>query len=152
MRRLLEIVCVILLTALVAVPFVQVVARDVYGAAIVGAEELTRFLLICNVFIAYPLVVHQRENIVMGELLDALPARLNKALHMLIALAALIACGFLCWVAVTNISGNMRNATPTLKIPFWIFMGATAFGFGAACLAHAINLWRKPKTQSSVVL
>lgn len=152
MRRALEIVCVLLLAALVAVPFVQVIARDVFGSAIVGAEELTRFLLICNVFVAYPLVVHHRENIVMDELLDALPAKLNRALHRLIALSAIAACGFLAWVAVENISGNMRNATPTLKIPFWIFMGATAFGFAAACLAHLLNLRREPKEHSSVVL
>jgi len=152
MRRALEIICVLLLAALVIVPFVQVVARDAFGSAIVGAEELTRFLLICSVFVAYPLVVGSGENIVMGELLDALPNRANKVVNFLISFGAISTCGFLGWVAIHNISGNMNNATPTLKIPFWIFMGATAFGFVGACIVHLINLRRQPKSHSSVII
>lgn len=152
MRRILEIICVLLLGALVAVPFVQVVARDVFGSAIIGAEELTRFLLICTVFAAYPLVVNRGENIVMGELLDALPGRAGKSVNLLISVGAIATCGFLGWVAIDNISENMKNATPTLKIPFWIFMGATAFGFAVACIVHLVNLRRQPKAHSSVTL
>ena len=152
MRRALEIICVLLLAALVAVPFVQVIARDVFGSAIVGAEELTRFLLICSVFVAYPLVVNHGENIVMGELLDALPNRAKKTMNFLISFGAITTCGFLGLVAVQNISGNMNNSTPTLKIPFWIFMGATAFGFIGAFIVHLFNLRRQPKTHSSVAL
>lgn len=152
MRRPLEIICVLLLAALVTVPFVQVIARDVFGSAIVGAEELTRFLLICTVFVAYPLVVRQGENIVMGELLDALPTRANKVVNFLISFGAIATCGFLGWITVDNISDNMKNATPTLKIPFWIFMGATSFGFVGACLVHLVNLRRQPKAHSSVTL
>ncbi|WVJ71752.1 TRAP transporter substrate-binding protein DctP [Paracoccus marcusii] len=51
----------------------------------------------------------------------------------------------LAFVAFQNISGNMRGATPTLKIPFWIFMGATTFGFAGACLVHMVQL-RKPNS------
>ncbi len=152
MRRLLEILCVLLLGALVTVPFIQVIARDVFGSAIVGAEELTRFLLICTVFVAYPLVVNHGENIVMGELLDALPRRAKRAVNVLISIGAIATCGFLGWVAVDNISDNMRNTTPTLKIPFWIFMGATAFGFAGACVVHILNIRRQPKAHTSVTL
>ncbi|SFH47722.1 TRAP-type C4-dicarboxylate transport system, small permease component [Palleronia marisminoris] len=152
MRRILEIICVLLLGALVTVPFVQVIARDVFGSAIVGAEELTRFLLICSVFAAYPLVVNHGENIVMGELLEALPPRANKIVNFLISFGAIATCGFLGLVAIINISENLNNATPTLKIPFWIFMGATAFGFVGACVVHLFNLRRQPKAHSSVSL
>ncbi|TKA97206.1 TRAP transporter small permease [Cereibacter changlensis] len=152
MRRLLEILCVLLLAALVAVPFIQVIMRDVFGAAIVGAEELTRFLLICTVFIAYPLVIDSGENIVMGELREALPPRLRSMVGMLISVCAITTCGFLAWVTVDNISANLKNATPTLKIPFWLFMGATAFGFAGACLVHLRHLRKPPQAQSSVTL
>ncbi len=152
MRKLLEIVCVLLLAALVAVPFIQIIAREVIGSAIVGAEELTRFLLICTVFTAYPLVVASHENIVMSELLDNLPARLRHALRFVIVAAGLATCGFLAWVAFQNIMGNMRGATPTLKIPFWVFMGATTFGFAGACLVHLFQMRRPDAGSGSVAL
>ena len=145
MRKPLEIVCVLLLAALIAVPFIQIIAREVMGSAIVGAEELTRFLLICTVFAAYPLVTASHENIVMSELLDNLPGRLRSALPLRHPCGGVATCGFLAFVAFQNITGNMRGATPTLKIPFWIFMGATTFGFAGACLVHLVQL-RKPNS------
>lgn len=51
--------------------------RDLSGAPPVGAEEITRFPLIVLVFAAYPLVVHERENIVMTEIREALPGPLR---------------------------------------------------------------------------
>lgn len=147
MRKPLEIVCVLLLAALVGVPFIQIIAREILGSAIVGAEELTRFLLICTVFAAYPLVVASRENIVMSELLDALPPKAARAVRFVILCAGIATCGFLAWVAFDNIMGNMRGATPTLKIPFWVFMGATTFGFAGACLVHLVQL-RSPDASS----
>jgi TRAP-type C4-dicarboxylate transport system permease small subunit len=152
MRKGLELVCVLLLGTLVAVPFIQILAREIFGAAIVGAEELTRFLLICTVFVAYPLVVSKNENIVMAELREALPPKLRRAVWFLIVVAGIATCGFLGWVAIQNIMGNMRGATPTLKIPFWIFMGATAFGFAGACIVHVLQLRRANRAQNSVAL
>lgn len=152
MRKPLEVICVLLLAALVAVPFIQIIAREVLGSAIVGAEELTRFLLICTVFTAYPLVVASHENIVMSELLDNLPARPQRAVRFLILAAGLATCGFLGWVAFQNIMGNMRGATPTLKIPFWIFMAATTFGFAGAALVHLVQWRRRDTGQGSVAL
>ena len=78
-RRFLAAFCVLVLAALVMVPFIQVMMRDVAGAAIIGAEEFTRFLLIVLVFAAYPLVVAERENIVMSEFHEAMPPALRRA-------------------------------------------------------------------------
>ncbi|SDE99998.1 TRAP transporter small permease [Limimaricola pyoseonensis] len=136
LRQGLQVICTVLLGALVTVPLLQVVMRDLFGAPLIGAEELTRFLLICTVFLAYPLVVAGRENIVMAELREALPDRLRRALHRLIGLAALAGCGLMAWVALGSIIDNPGNATPTLKIPFWLFLGAACAGFGGAALVH----------------
>ena len=152
MRKPLEIVCVLLLAALIAVPFIQIIAREVMGSAIVGAEELTRFLLICTVFTAYPLVTASHENIVMSELLDNLPGRLQRAVRFVILAAGIATCGFLAFVAFQNITGTMRGATPTLKIPFWVFMGATTFGFAGACLVHLVQLRKPDAGHGSVAL
>lgn len=148
----LEAICVVLLGALVAVPFVQIVMRYVFGAPIVGAEELTRFLLICTVFVAYPLVVESGENIVMGEMKEALPHLLKRAVTLLISVSAAGICVLLAVVVLMNISGNLRNATPTLKIPFFIFLGATFIGFAGAAVVHLWHFRKPPQKQTSVSL
>ncbi|SDX57721.1 TRAP transporter small permease [Litoreibacter albidus] len=140
MHRLLQAICVLLIAALVTVPFVQVVMRNVVGSAIIGAEELTRVLLIASVFVAYPLVVGARENIGMSEIRNALPGRAPKYLSVMNTLCGLIISLAMAVITATNISGNMNNATPTLGIPFWVFLGAAAVGFAGAAVFHTLRL------------
>lgn len=149
-RKLLSAFCVAVLLALLLVPFIQVLMRDIVGAAIVGAEEFTRFLLIVLVFSAYPLVVMDRENILMAEFREALPPRLSRAVAFLITLSTMLAAGFIAYVAWTTIFKNLNNATPTLKIPFWLFLGSTFFGFAAAALLHLLDLRHPPQEQTKV--
>ncbi len=151
MTQLLRFLCVAMLAALIALPFLQVIMRDIFGSAIVGAEELTRFLLICTVFVAYPLVVRSEENIVMGELRAALPGPVQRWLGLAITLLSFAACALIAVVTALNISDNLKNATPTLGIPFWIFLGACFVGFAGAAFFHALQL-RTRKTAKSVSL
>jgi TRAP-type C4-dicarboxylate transport system permease small subunit len=132
--------CCLVLAALVALPFAQVLLRDIFNAPPIGAGELTRFLLIVLVFSAYPLVVVAGENIAMTEFADALlPGAARRALNVVIRLASAAASAFIAYAVVTTISANLNNATPTLKIPFYLFLGATLFGFTVAALAHLVG-------------
>lgn len=142
---------VALLLALVAVPAVQIVLRLV-GAPLVGAEELTRFLLICLVFLGYPLVVLAGDNIVLAELRLALPRRIELALGRLIALAGVAAAGIICFATATTIAKNLGNATPTLAIPFWLFLGATFVAFLGAAVVHVRDLVRGDAPSQTVTL
>lgn len=148
--RILSAVTVAILAALIAVPVIQVVLRGVFVLPFVGAEELTRFLLICVVFLAYPLVVEAGENIVMGEIKALLPQRLQRIVNLAISLTALGICAFIAYATWANISANLNNATPTLGIPFWIFLAATFFGFAAGALVHLIHLRRPPQADTSI--
>jgi TRAP-type C4-dicarboxylate transport system permease small subunit len=143
---------VLLLAALVVVPSLQIVMRSVFGLPFIGAEELSRFLLICLVFIAFPLVVAHGENIVMGELKAALPAALRRVLDLSISLVAIGSSAFIAWVTWETIFRNLRNATPTLKIPFWVFLGATLLGFAGAALVHLVHLRRPPQKETNIAL
>lgn len=148
MIKVLSLGCVGLLAALIALPFLQVVLRDAFGAPLVGAVELTRFLLICSVFLAYPLVVRSGENIVMGELHAALPASAQRWLSRGISALSLVACAVMALVTLRTIGQNLSNATPTLGIPFWLFLGACGLGFAGGALYHAIQLVRPVKPDS----
>jgi TRAP-type C4-dicarboxylate transport system permease small subunit len=143
-------VAVALIAALVAVPNAQVVMRSLFGLPFIGAEELTRFLLICLVFVSYPLVVEAGENIVMGEVRRALPRRVRAVVNVAISVSAVAATGFFAWVTWRSIFQNLNNATPTLGIPFWIFLGAALFGFAGAALVHLIHLRKPPQADTNV--
>ena len=151
-ERLLTGVVVAVMAGLVLVPTAQIVMRGVFTLPFVGAEELTRFLLICLVFLAYPLVVGHGENIVMGEFKAMLPSRLRRIADLAISLSGVAVTLFIAWVTATNISANLRNATPTLGIPFWIFLGATLFGFATAAVVHIIHLRRPPQADTNIAV
>ncbi len=142
----------LIMAGLVLTPTVQVVMRGVFVMPFIGAEELTRFLLICLVFCAYPLVVLSGENIVMGEFKAAMPPRLRRVVNLAISLSAVATTLFIAWVTATNISRNLNNATPTLGIPFWIFLGATLFGFAGAGVVHLMHLRKPPQADTNVAV
>lgn len=151
-ERALTIVVVAVMAGLVIVPTAQVIMRGVFLLPFIGAEELTRFLLICLVFLAYPLVVEHGENIVMGEFKAMMPKRMRAVVNVLISISGIAITLFIAWVTATNISKNLTNATPTLGIPFWIFLGATLFGFAAAALVHLLHLRKPPQADTNIAV
>ena len=148
-ERILTAFVVIIMAGLVLVPTAQVIMRGVFVLPFIGAEEFTRFLLICLIFCAYPLVIEHGENIVMGEFKAAMPKRLRGVVNWTISLTAIGVTGFLAYVTATNISKNLTNATPTLGIPFWIFLGATLFGFAGAAVVHFLHLRKPPQADTN---
>ena len=151
-ERILTAFVVIIMAGLVLVPTAQVIMRGVFVLPFIGAEEFTRFLLICLIFCAYPLVIEHGENIVMGEFKAAMPRRLRGVVNWTISLTAIGVTGFLAYVTATNISKNLTNATPTLGIPFWIFLGATLFGFAGAAVVHLLHLRKSPQADTNVAV
>ena len=148
--RILTAFVAVIMAGIILVPMAQVVMRGGFGLPFIGAEELTRFLLICLIFCAYPLVVESGENIVMGEFKAALPKRLRWIVNMTISLSAIAVSAFLAYVTAANIGRNLSNATPTLGIPFWIFLGATMFGFAGAAIVHLVHLRKPPQAATNV--
>ena len=131
-----------ILFALVLVPAGQVFFRGALGLPFIGAEEFSRFLLICLVFTGYPLVVHADENIAMKEAKNALPAKVQRWLSLLThAMGAAVAI-VMCAATAVTISRNLNNATPTLNIPFWLFLSATFVAFAGAAILHVMILVR----------
>lgn len=133
---------VFLLLAMVALPCLQIVMRYVFSSPIVGLEELARMALVLLVFVAYPLVVDAGENILMGEAKDALPPKAKRLANVAIALACAAAAAIMVWAVTEALAANPRNTTPTLGIPFWMFLAATGIGLGGAGLMHLAHLRR----------
>ncbi len=140
MRLLLRWLGVALLVVMIAMPAVQVVLREFIRAPFVGAEELTRFMLICVVFVTLPFVVSSGASIRMEEILQSFPTRLRDGLRIAIAGTAAIAFATASYsVGIATLS-NLHNATPTLGIPYWVFFSAAFIGLLLAAVECAIQL------------
>lgn len=140
LSRLWWAVCAVLLAGIVLLPLAQVLLRDLFNSPLVGAEEFTRFLLVCLVFASYPLVIAHGDNIRMDELHHALRGRWRRCLDVVMAVGTASASGFVSWATLMTIFSNLNNTTPTLKIPFWIFLASTLIGFACACVVHLLTL------------
>ena len=139
-----------LLTALtVLVPSLQIVMRTL-GVPFIGSEELTRFLLICLVFTGFPLVVATGENIVMGEIKAAMPRAAQRAVNLAISAGAVAVSLFVAYATWRTAFQYLSNATPTLKIPFWVFLSATFIGFAGAGLVHLWHLRHPPQRDTNI--
>src|SRR5690554_498234 len=144
-RRVLRAVGLLLLAVMVALPVLQVALREFTSFTFVGAGELTRFMLICVVFVTLPYVVASGVSIRMDELTSELRGVWRRGLRMLIAASASTAFGIAAWSVALATLRNLNNSTPTLGIPYWIFFSAAFLGLLLAaveCLIQLVKAWR----------
>jgi TRAP-type C4-dicarboxylate transport system permease small subunit len=141
-RRALRWASLTVVAVMIALPAVQVVLRELLNLPFVGAEELTRFMLICVVFVTLPYVVASGTNIRLEEGLHLLPRPLQRLIHM--AIAATGALTFAVAAAAIGVATlrNLQNATPTLGIPYWVFFSAAFIGFAVTTIEFALQLWK----------
>lgn len=135
-----------LLALLVATPLAQIVMRSVFNVPMSGAEELTRYFLVCAVFVAAPLVTREGGQIAMEEMQALVPAWPRWWLQMAIELAGIAFFALMAVAAVVTIGNNLRNQTATLEMPFWLFMAPLALGMALLSLETAVRLahtWRR---------
>lgn len=130
---------VVMLVVMVALPFIQIVMREILSSPIIGAEELARFMLICTVFIALPYVLSAGANIRMEEFLGFLPVAIVRGIKLAISAIAVVTFAIAAVASVVAIKNNLDNATPTLGIPYWVFLGAATVGFAMTTLECAVQ-------------
>lgn len=121
-------VSLLLLAALVVTPLAQILLRGVFNIPMAGAEELARYFLICLSFIAAAYVTEQAGQIRMEEFQVLLPARARWLLTLAIEASGVGFFAVLFIASLVTISRNIHNQTPTLEMPFWLFMAPLAVG------------------------
>jgi TRAP-type C4-dicarboxylate transport system permease small subunit len=141
-RQLARVAGLVLIAFMILIPAVQVVLRELVGVPFVGAEELTRFMLICVVFVTFPYVVASGSNIRLEELLVHLPRLPRRLIQVLIAATGAIVLGIGAAAIAVATLRNLDNATPTLGIPYWIFFSTAFLGFLLSAVECGVQLWK----------
>jgi TRAP-type C4-dicarboxylate transport system permease small subunit len=127
-RKAVRVICLILLAALIITPLLQIVMRGILNIPMSGAEELARYFLICMSFIGASYVTHTGGQIRMEEFQVLIPPTPRWLLQMLIELSSVVLYFVFFLASVVTISNNLKNQTPTLEMPFWLFMAPLALG------------------------
>ncbi len=145
LRSILRVVCLVLLAGLVLTPFAQIILRGVFNVPMSGAEEMTRYLLICLTFLGSAVVVAEGGQIRMTEVQTLIPPRPRFALQLVVDVAGVAIYAILFLAGAITIANNLSNQTATLEMPFWLFMGPLALGsllMLVETLLALVRLWR----------
>jgi TRAP-type C4-dicarboxylate transport system permease small subunit len=145
-----------LLAAVVITPLAQITMRGVFNVPMAGAEEMTRYFLICLTFLAASYVTEQGGQIRMEEFQFLLPPRPRWLLQLLIELSGVVVFGILCVASIVTISRNLNNQTPIMEMPFWLFMAPLALGSSllvVETLVMFVHTWRsrRPEEKQTVL-
>ena len=127
-RRTIRWLSLALLALLVATPLLQIVMRGIFNLPMAGAEELTRYFLICLVFVASPWVTQMGGQIRMEELQALVPARPRWVLQLAIDVSGIALFAVILAAGLVTICNNLDNQTATLEMPFWLFMAPLVIG------------------------
>ena len=130
-----------ILFVMMALTFVDVVARYVFNRPIRGAFEVTELLLLVLIFAGLPLVSHADEHVTMDFVDRWLGAgarrTLNRAIDLVVA-ALMFFMTWQVWIRAGRVS-SYGDATDVLRIaygPFVYFMAAMI------ALAGLIHLYK----------
>jgi len=124
----------VLLLAMMAVTFVDVVGRYAFNAPLPGAFELTEVLLALVIFVGLPIITARREHVTVDLVTARLPGVAQAGLARLATLVTALVLAVLAWRLGQSALDYAAygDATVYLGIP----LGPVA-GFMAACAAVA---------------
>jgi len=128
-----------LLALLIVTPLAQVLVRGVFNTPMAAAEEMARYFVISLTFIAASYVTLEGGQIRMEEFQGLLPPRPRWFLQMAIELSGVVTFAVISAAAAITIGDNLENQTPTLEMPFWLFMGPLLVGSLLLMLETAIK-------------
>jgi TRAP-type C4-dicarboxylate transport system permease small subunit len=141
-RLVLRWASLVMIAVMIALPALQVVLRELLNTPFVGTEELTRFMLICIVFVTLPYVIASGTNIRLEEGLHLMPPGLRRAFEVLIAATGTVAFAIAAAAIAVATLRNLQNATPTLGIPYYVFFSTAFLGLAIAAVESALQLWK----------
>jgi TRAP-type C4-dicarboxylate transport system permease small subunit len=126
---LLGVAASVILFGMMALTFVDVVARYVFSRPIRGAFEVTELMLLVLIFAGLPLVSFADEHALMDFIDRLLGPRAQRGLQAAVqalCAASMLGLAWLIWLKAERISAY-RDATDVLRIlygPFVYFMAA----------------------------
>lgn len=103
--------------------FINVILRYVFKNSWTWAEELGRYIMIWLTFIGASLCVRENIHVVMDAILNTIPAKIRKAMIVLIYLGSAIVSlylGYLGWKYMYKVKEAGQFSTVMEFLPMWV--------------------------------
>lgn len=106
-----------LLAATILVITAQVVWRYAFGNPLVWTEEAARYLFVWMIFLGAALAVRDGTHIRVPLLVDRLPAKARRVVHVVQLVLMILLMVFLAGLGVEWVRTNTGSRTPALGLP-----------------------------------
>jgi TRAP-type C4-dicarboxylate transport system permease small subunit len=138
---LLERALAFLFIGAVALNFINVCGRYIFGHSILSAEEWQIFAMLMMTFLGCIVVSWRGQHLRMDVLVNAAPRRLRLAVQAAEIAVLIAVCGFVLYQSYRYAEQMyvLERTSDMAGIPMWISHGSVAVSFG---LMLAIALWR----------
>jgi len=129
----------VLLVALVAGVFWQVISRYAFSTSILGLDELTKFALVWITFLMAVVLHRRNRHISITILTDAATDRLKRNARVITGISTMALCIFV-YIQLWNVWGFLGLVSPVFEIPDYAYRIAPLFAFGPVFLQECVNL------------
>lgn len=140
--RFLLVVLTLMMTVMLLAAIAQVAARYVFETALVGPEEIARYMMIGGTFLALPVLARRRNHIAVDALAHYVPEAGRVWLERLVLLVELTFLVLFTWYASLVVEELRvgQGFSAGLELPAWIPFLPVALGAGLALVVTAVLL------------
>ena len=109
--------CFLLMLAMVAIIFSQVVARYAFSNSLSWSEEAGRYIFVWMTFLGAAMAVRDRQHVSLDLVLKSLPDSLQKLLLMISYLSMLVFTAVLIYGGIKFVARGSNQISSALEIP-----------------------------------
>ncbi len=133
--KVLETASLLFLILLFACVLTQIIMRNFFNSGSVVLEELARFSLVSLVFLMIPVLIVDKQHIMVDLVTSRLPKKLKRVFEIVCEGLALFMSFFLLFSVNQVISKNWSVRTPAMRMPNFIMYIPIVLGITLTALA-----------------
>jgi TRAP-type C4-dicarboxylate transport system permease small subunit len=125
-QKAFEDISMVFLLVLFASVFIQIVMRNFFSSGSVVLEELARFCLVSLVFLMVPVLVVDRQHIIVDILLVRLAPKVRRIFSICIEASSIALAIFLLFAIKQVMDRNWSVRTPAMRIGLLFMVAGSA--------------------------
>ena len=127
----------------------DVASRYLFNSPVLGALEITEFLVVTVVFSFLGLTQQEKAHVSVDLVVGNLPARCRRVIGFINRLASLAVLGLITWMTLERAIElmHLEEYSGTLHIPVAPFVFLVALGCGAMCLELARQMFKSGREE-----
>lgn len=145
MDKLLDILVGLSVIGELVIVFVGIIAREIFHAPIIWADELGQFALTMVGFLGGALAYTRNEHMAVHTVIDRLPKGWRPAIDALVEWLVVAISLFAAYFSLTVVKIRWNEVTPALDIRVGLFVVPLTIGLVLMAVYASLRLWRQPR-------